>query len=107
VRSIVDAPHVGSASGWVNKVRSRRNRNGCGFCHVFYDAEGTTRGPEAHLKLAVNGQQPNLIGYVGQEEDGDITFCDIRKVGVELRAETQIVGSEVELARDQELSLER
>ena len=80
--------------------RVRRNRVHHVERHLF-----TRRITEAHLQLAVDGEQPDLIGDVREEQHHDIARSDLREIRVKLRAQADVVRREVQLARDEELAV--
>ena len=65
------------------------------------------RVAEAHLQLAVDGQQFHLVRDVGEEQDRGLAARDLRQIGIESSADRQVVGGEVQLADDQELAVGR
>ena len=65
------------------------------------------RVAEAHLQLALDRQEADLVGDVGEEEHRRRTRRDVRQVGVELAADAQAVVEEVQQADDQELAVGR
>ena len=70
------------------------------------EADLVARGvPEAHLQLAVEGEQAHLVGDVGQEQDGGVALGDLGEVDVEPAREREVVGGEVQLADDQDLAV--
>ena len=80
--------------------RVRRNRVHHVERHLF-----TRRITEAHLQLAVDGEQPDLIGDVREDQHHDSARSDLREIRVKLRAQADVVRREVQLARDEELAV--
>ncbi len=62
---------------------------------------------EAHLELAVERQDPHLVGHVGQEEHGDGAGADVREVCVEAAADAEVVVGEVQRADHEDLPVGR
>ena len=62
---------------------------------------------EAHLQLPVQGQDPHLIGHVGEEEHRCRALADLRQVRVEAAADAEVVVGEVELADHVDLPVRR
>ena len=51
----------------------------------------TVRVAEAHLELAVDGEQLHLVGDICQEQDSRLTGCDLGQVGIKLAADAEII----------------
>ena len=60
---------------------------------------------EAHLETAVDGEQLNLVRDIGEEEHSRLAGGDPGQIGIQPAADAQVVGSEVEFADDQYLSV--
>ncbi len=89
-----------------DRHRRRRATGRAARRHDDLELDLLARGvAEAHLELAVHGEDPDLVGHVGQEEHGDVAARHLREVGVELAAERDVVAGEVELADDEELAV--
>ena len=63
------------------------------------------RVAEAHLDLAVDGQEADLVGNVGEEQHRHVAVGDAREICVEATADADVILREVELADDQELAV--
>ena len=99
----IDADDIDTTAAWIDHGQSRlhvrcRAARGRGF-HVE-DQCLTTGVAEAHLQLALNGEQTELVRNICEEEHNHRAGGNLREVRIQLRAEADLVGGEIQLTAD-------
>ena len=97
----------GALAGLATVIRTGQTRVGLARCrldHLELDLL-TVDVAESHLQLAVDRQQLDLVGDVGEEQHSDIAGGNLAEVGIELAANADVIRGEVQFADDQELAV--